>query len=364
MAIFRGTPKKETLRGTDANDLLVGLAGGDYLLGKGGDDRLYGGAGNDKLDGGPGRDRLFGEAGNDKLIGSSGNDTLYGGTGIDDLQGGAGNDAMQGGDSPDTLKGGIGHDTLKGDKGNDTLDGGAGNDRLFGGAGNDLLKPGSGADFYDGGAGVDFVSYADATQKADVVLKNGGVIVGLNGAAGDTGLGIEGVIGSRFGEDISLFGAGVAYGGGGDDRIIANIIGTEPKDGLRLFRGDDGADELRGATDGVGQLWGRDHFILQYDRGYDRVLFFEFEKDKFLISAAEFKLPASLIGQVLPAEYLAVNVTGTATTATQRLTYDTDSFLLYADLDGNGTNYSPIPIADTSDMSVSFSFVTDFLVIA
>lgn len=109
----------------------------------------------------------------------------------------------------DTMDGGSGHDSLVGAGGSDMLKGAAGNDRLFGDAGADTL---------DGGDGIDFVSFANA--KAGVAA---GMTGGTQGdAAGDIYTGIEGLIGSSFGDVFTGNGAAILMGGRGNDVYHAN----------------------------------------------------------------------------------------------------------------------------------------------
>ncbi|WP_374394641.1 Hint domain-containing protein [Tabrizicola sp.] len=317
------------LEGGDGNDLIDGGSGDDTLYGGGANDTLYGGAGIDRLYGGAdgdlayggadgdliygndGLDTLFGDGGNDTLYGDAGNDVLdggteadalYGGTGSDTLYGQAGVDTLRGGDGDDLLYGGSENDDLAGEAGNDTLYGGAGVDALAGGDGNDLLLGEDGADVLDGGAGddtlrggaggdslnggsgMDFVDYSDSNAGVSVNLSTNSFSGGY--AAGDSGAGVDGIIGSAFNDTLVGFDGSsnstvagadnytnIFYGGAGDDSISglgggdvlyggADNDTVSGNDGDDLVRGDAGNDLLYGGA-GNDTLYG--------DAGNDRV---------------------------------------------------------------------------------------------
>lgn len=293
----------DILYGGDDNDLLFGGTGNDTLYGDAGDDTLNGGAGNDRLEGGAGfdyadysssgavtvnlatgsaagdgtdvlvdiegviggnsADLITGNAGDNVLIGNGGNDTLYGGLGSDSLFGGAGsdrlyggigNDLLDGGDGndliygdadDDTIYGGTGVDTLYGGIGNDILFGGDDGDSLFGGSGSDTLVGGAGADRLDGGLGFDYADYSASAGAVTVNLTNTGAQSGGD-AAGDTLVGIEGIIGSNEADSLTgNLGANVIYGGNGADTISGGL-------GSDLLYGGDGDDLIiAGPTTGT-----------------------------------------------------------------------------------------------------------------
>ena len=94
-----------------------------------------------------------------------------------------------------------------------TMKGTAGNDQYIGTAFDDVFEGSAGADLLNGGSGIDFMSFAHAKS---------GVIASLSGgsggdAAGDTYIGIEGLIGSAF--DDVFFGnsSAILKGGLGND---------------------------------------------------------------------------------------------------------------------------------------------------
>ena len=100
--------------------------------------------------------------------------------------------------------------------GNDWIDGLGGRDYLLGGDGNDNMISRAGAEAFDGGAGFDYARYEYATGGVNAALFKPAVNTGQ--AAGDTYTGIEGLVGSYYGD--RLYGNGAAnylFGVGGND---------------------------------------------------------------------------------------------------------------------------------------------------
>lgn len=123
---------------------------------------------------------------------------------------------------------------------------GAGDDEFFGSLDGDVVQGGTGADALDGGAGIDIASYesADSFVIADLAqpANNAGE------AAGDTFVSIEGLSGSRFGDQL--------YGDARANRLWGNESGD-------LLDGRAGADLMRGGT-------GNDTYVV--DNAGDRVI--------------------------------------------------------------------------------------------
>jgi Ca2+-binding RTX toxin-like protein len=165
---------------------------------------------------------------------------LYGG--FEDVVGTDGNDLLVGNDADNLLIGGKGNDTLIGAGGNDTLEGGAGDDSLVGGAGDDTYVFGSGdlghdtvAETYAGPSdtssdALDFGSFdaAAIVNLASTAMQAvGGGLLSLTLV---DGMGVENVIGSKFGDQLTgndrdnilEGGAGddTLAGGGGDDTYV------------------------------------------------------------------------------------------------------------------------------------------------
>ncbi|MCV6586609.1 MAG: hypothetical protein OIF47_13830 [Marinibacterium sp.] len=295
-------PGNDTLKGHSGHDTLKGNDGDDHLDGGSGDDRILGFAGNDSLLGGSGADELHGNGGNDTLLGGMGADTLWGGghddwveggdgddvfdelSGANTLIGGTGNDTFRGGSGADDIQGGMGFDVVSYDgqgayttggaatvdlsdsannagaaagdsldgfegvigssladslTGNDAgnlLDGGAGDDTLTGGVGDDTLVGGAGADHLDGAGDFDIASYAGA----DSVGVNLQTLVLTGAAAGDTLIGIEGVIGSSLADSLTGDDAGNLLDGGAGDDTLTGGAGDD------TLIGGAGADHLAG----------------------------------------------------------------------------------------------------------------------
>ena len=267
----------------DSIEALTGSAFADVLGADGGANLLSGGAGSDVLMGHAALDTLFGGLGDDVLIGGAGADRLEGGDGNDtaaytdaaaailiDLAapglnlGDAAGDVMvsieayAGSWFDDTLAGDGGGNRLAGGGGADLLLGRAGADVLLGDAGADTLEGGGGADTLIGGDGTDYVSYASGLA---LILADLGTITANTGdAAGDTYLGIEGLIGTAFNDDLrGDAAANLLHGGAGLDLLSGRdgndtIWGQTGADklfgdgGADLLYGGDGADTLTGGT--------------------------------------------------------------------------------------------------------------------
>lgn len=282
----------ENLSGSDFKDVLFGTNGSNGLFGWEGDDTLYGRGGVDTLNGGHGEDRLFGGTGADRLFGREGNDILFGGGGADDLRGSNGLDRadygqatsrvlvdlinegvnkgeargdtyssieavggtqfadnIRGDNKSNVLYGRDGDDLLYGRGGNDTLVGGNDRDKLYGGAGDDVLNGGLGRDTLDGGSGLDVAAFTAATGSILIDLQTPSLNTGE--ASRDTFISIEGVLGSRFSDNLRGDGAhNLLQGGAGADRLFGRT-GNDTLDGGqgndRLFGGS-GNDVLNGGA--------------------------------------------------------------------------------------------------------------------
>ncbi len=362
MARIRGTTAGETLTGTGAADVISGNSG------------------NDLINAGIGNDYVTGDAGNDTLNGQDGNDKLLGGTGIDTINGGDGNDYMDGGYDADTISGGIGNDTLLGSVGNDALsggdgddivNGGVGNDTLSGNAGNDKMIAALGVDVIDGGtdtraivvtsntfwSGGDWLSYSDSSSGVNVNMQTS---VASGGAAGDTWANVEHLEGSRLKDTLtgSDTVAGIIAGGAGNDTIYAGAVTDD------VMRGDAGDDLL------VGKANSRDYFQAQINLGLDRYEAFDKvdldpgETDLILVSKSGFNMASNVnvvAGSFLHASAFETGTSHLATSATTRFIYETDTKILWADLDGSGSVYDPVAVA-VIDGVASLS-ASDFAVI-
>jgi Ca2+-binding RTX toxin-like protein len=231
---FMGTAAADTIYGTANGDVIYGLGGADTLKGMGGDDNIFGGAGADAIDGGAGFDLArydLAAAGVTASLAQPGSNT---GEALGDTY--AGVEGLVGSEFSDTLTGDASPNVLFGIGGNDSLFGGGGADVMDGGLGDDSLTGGLGGDQLTGGAGFDYARYDAAGSAVAVYLADAASNTGE--AAGDSFSGIEGLVGSAFGDTligdaaanvlVGLNGADVLFGGGGAD----SLYGANDQDSL------------------------------------------------------------------------------------------------------------------------------------
>ena len=156
-----------------------------------------------RINGGIGADTIAALGGHDTILGWESNDTIFAGGDNDNADGGSGDDAIEGS---------LGDDTLVGSFGNDTL---------FGGAGNDVLN---------GESGIDIASYAGGSATAVVVDLSIAGAQNTQGDGFDHLIGIQGLIGTGFGDRLS-----------GDD-FANQLMGANGNDTLHGNLGDDTLD--------------------------------------------------------------------------------------------------------------------------
>ena len=154
------------------------------------------------------------------------------------------------------LVGTTGNDTLVGTSAADSLFGLEGDDTLRGGDGADTLDGGDGADLLDGGEGYDYASYAAASSGVTVSLALAGPQA-TGGAGSDTLIGIEGLRGSAFADQLTgddganvlrgNAGNDTLAGGGGDDTLIGGA-GDDILDGGAGFDYAEYSDAKSGVT--------------------------------------------------------------------------------------------------------------------
>lgn len=205
------------------------MAGNEVLYGQGGDDQLLGGGGFDALVGGPGDDLIDGGRG---VYDDAGYWPSAGAVAVDLAAGTAT------GEGSDVLRN---VEWAEGSSFDDTLHGTEGSNRLFGGPGDDVIG---------GRGGIDEVAYIFATGPVTVDLAAGTA----TGEGADTLIGIEGVLGSPFGDTIN--------GDANPNRIEAwpgNDV-VNGLDGDDLLLGQQGDDSLEGGngTDGLNGGGGTD----------------------------------------------------------------------------------------------------------
>ncbi|BCW90364.1 hypothetical protein sos41_35320 [Alphaproteobacteria bacterium SO-S41] len=252
---------------------LIGSAYADLLAGDEGNNTILAGNGNDLLFGGGGEDYLVGGDGDDQLQGGRGADLMDGGNGVDLVsyseaasgvvafmlapQSNTGEAQSDNYSNIEGLVGSVFGDILGGTEGANTISGGGGNDYIFAAGGDDILEGGAGADQIEGQGGFDLASYRLAASAVIVSLDGG--LAATGDAAGDTFVGIEGLLGSGFGDTLRGDGGiNLLQGFGGDD----TLVGLAGDDALT---GDAGSDTLDGGA-GADQLdggAGADRFVFR-----------------------------------------------------------------------------------------------------
>lgn len=155
-------------------------------------------------------------------------------------------DVVEAGDGNDIIDTGLEDDIVYAGAGNDTITGGAGDDTLYGDDGDDTFIGGEGTDTHYGGAGQDTIDYSDSDAAVNVDLTNSTYSGG--DAEGDSGSGIDGIIGSDYDDTLIGFdsqGSGadpytnILDGGAGDDYI-------DGRDGDDILYGGEGSDTILG----------------------------------------------------------------------------------------------------------------------
>ncbi|MGB8811767.1 MAG: hypothetical protein WCC57_01130 [Paracoccaceae bacterium] len=314
---------------------MMGLAGNDTLIGGAGAAILAGLAGNDVLIGQAAQDRLFGHSGNDTLSGGAGADTMEGGTGDDTYVVREAGDVVvetAGQGTFDRVLASVSYSLAAGVAvewlsvatvaGTEVLDltGNAAAQTITGNAGANVLRTGGGAaDLLRGLGGNDIYVL---TNSADRVIEGAGqgsydrilTTVSYTLAAGleverlaalvPTGLAAINLTGNTMAQTlIGNAGANRLAGMGGNDTLIGGV-------GADVF--------VFNTTPGAGNI--------------DRITDFG-TQDQIALENAVF---IGLATGPLALAQFAANLTGTATTGSQRILYDTDSGVLFFDADGNG----------------------------
>jgi Ca2+-binding RTX toxin-like protein len=134
---------------------------------------------------------------------------------------GAGNDIITAGSGDNTINAGSGTNTIVVGGGNNTIAAGAGNDTITTGAGNNTIRAGLGTNVIAAGSGTNTMDFSDVTTALTITVGNGAT----HGSAIGTGinddlLGISTIIGTNFGDTITLTGGTrTVYAGSGNDII-------------------------------------------------------------------------------------------------------------------------------------------------
>src|SRR6056297_3807133 len=178
-------------------------------------------------------------------------------------------DSVEAGAGDDTILAGVGSDTVNAGDGHDILNGGAGNDILNGGAGDDTIAGGTGADTMDGGTGSNTLDYSASVGSFTVNLETDTAFG--SDADGDVISNFQNVIGSDFGDTITLSSTGGTILAGGGNDGLAGGAGDDTifgQDGSDTISGGAGNDVLDG--DNVGATGGAD--LISGGDGNDEII--------------------------------------------------------------------------------------------
>ncbi|MBC7737379.1 MAG: M10 family metallopeptidase C-terminal domain-containing protein [Candidatus Saccharibacteria bacterium] len=210
---------------------------------------------------------------------------------------------------------------MTGDGGASTLDGAAGNDALFGGGSADILIGGDGNDTLTGGSGPNQMSSGigndlySVDQAGDNIVETAG-----NGTV------------DRTVTTVTYALAGGVYVEQSTTTLGAGLTALNPT-GNELTQSMTGIAEMN-VLNGLG---GADTFVFSTELGaanVDTITDFSVVDDTIQLAATAFS--GLTRGLTLSAAKFAANVTGQATDAFQRITFETDTGNLWFDVDGLG----------------------------
>jgi Ca2+-binding RTX toxin-like protein len=220
-----------------------------------------------------------------------------------------------------SVRGGGGGDKLYGGADGEWILGDDGDDRLLGGGGDDTVSGGAGADLLNGGLG-----------SADLLDYSGSAAVVINLATG------EATGGDATGDVFASF--EWVRGGGGADNLSGSAVANRLWGGASkdVLSGAAGADRLCGGTgnDRLAGGAGNDSFVFDSAPGVgnvDRISDFDVAGDLIRLDDAVF---AGLAAGALFSSGFTANTTGLATSASNRIIYETDTGRLFFDIDGAG----------------------------
>ncbi len=354
----------------------------DIILGSSGNDLINGGIGSDTIDystlgqrvtlksqgviekaGGFGTDTI---AGVERIIGSLGQSNVIDGTvagpqatsfninlatnnltvngipgigsasffvqNFTDVLGTINSDTVVGDALANSFTGGGGNDTLNTGAGNDTLSGGAGNDTLIGGAGNDSysfdtdLALGNDT-LNEAGGGVDTLNFSATTALSVTVnlgLATNQVVNTTNRITLGSVSTFENVIGGSLADTLTGNNLANSFKGGGGNDTLNTGAGND------TLSGGAGNDILIGGT-------GADRF--RFDAPLNAATNRDIVSDFSIAQGDRFELENSVFTALTTTGTLAANaffIGAAATTATQRILYNSAAGSLLYDRDGIG----------------------------
>jgi hypothetical protein len=315
-----GGPSNDTLRGGAFVDVFDGGADNDFLFGGGAADQLSGGSGNDQLNGEAGVDNMVGGTGNDIYVVDNAGDVIVEAVG-------EGNDQIIAA-STYTLAAGVEVELIRtinqaattalnliGNEFSQTLIGNAGANNLVGGGGNDVLRGFGGNDNYFVDSQSDIIDEVAGGGTADRVYTVGTFVL-----AADDNIEFLATTNAASTAAINLVG----------NALSQTITGNA---GVNAIYGGLGNDTLLG-------LGGSDIFVFNTALGASNVdTLSDFTAaDTVYLENAVF---TALTGTgTMTANQFVSNTTGLATTASQRIIYESDTGNLYYDSNGNAAGGS------------------------
>jgi Ca2+-binding RTX toxin-like protein len=347
-----GTEFDDKLYGSSAANKLYGMDGDDILDGRGGADELYGGYGHDTYyvdnvgdkvidvsdDEYVGMNSLYstvdvdlgntnrfqGDIGNVHLVGTA--RKVIGSANSDDISGNGQNNFIDGRGGDDTIRGADGDDALNGGDGDDWLGGQEGSDKLNGGGGDDQLNGGKDSDTLIGGTGIDAAVYAGSRS---LVASLANPEKNTEDAKGDIYISIENLYGGLGADKLEGDGrANVLDGGAGRDTLT----------------GGGGADTFRFSGGHTG------NHVIGFEGLPDTITDFVAGVDSIELRQGAFK---ALSDGPLDGSRFTANTTGTATSSSQRIIYETDTGRLRYDTDGSGSTPGMLFVVLTPNLAIT-----------
>jgi Ca2+-binding RTX toxin-like protein len=241
-------------------------------------------------------------------------------------------DTVAGDALANSFTGGGGNDSLFGGGGNDTLIGSAGNDTLIGSAGNDSygfdtdLALGTDT-LNEAGGGVDTLNFSATTTRSVAVnlgLATNQVVNTTNRLTLGSVSTFENVIGGSLADTLTGNALANSFTGGGGNATLNTAAGND------TLSGGAGNDILTGGA-------GADRF--RFDAPLNAATNRDIITDFSIVQADRFELENAVFTALTTPGTLAANaffIGAAATTATQRILYNSAAGSLLYDADGNG----------------------------